>query len=118
MPDLAQEWMLKTLTSIGFKQTDAEVYVSLTENGRQKAREIAEALKTQRRQVYRSLKTLQAKGIVKASTEHPTQFSAIPFENVLDALIKANVEEAKQLEQEKMKILTRWQTMIRADSAS
>jgi sugar-specific transcriptional regulator TrmB len=118
VPDLTQECVLKALTSLGFKQTDAEVYVSLTENGRQKAREIAETLKTQRRQVYRSLKTLQAKGIVKASTEHPTQFSAIPFEKILDTLIKANAEEAERLEQEKEKILTRWQTIIREDSAS
>jgi sugar-specific transcriptional regulator TrmB len=118
VPELTQEWTLKTLTSLGFKQADAEVYVSLIENGSQKARDIAGTLKTYTRQVYRSLKNLQAKGIVNASTERPAQFSALSFEKVLDALIKANMEEAKRTEQEKEKILSRWHAMITKHSAS
>jgi sugar-specific transcriptional regulator TrmB len=118
VPELTQEWILKTFTSFGFKQADAEVYISLTRNGSQKARDIAEKLKTHRRQVYRSLKKLKAKGIVYASIEHPARFSALSFEKVLDTLIKANIEEAKRLEQEKEKILNRWRTIIREDSTS
>jgi sugar-specific transcriptional regulator TrmB len=116
VPELTQEWILKTLRSLGFKQADAEVYVSLTENGSQEAREIAETLKMYKRQVYRSLKALQAKGIVNASTEHPAQFSAVSFEKVLDAFIKANIEEAKRMEQNRNELLTKWQTLIRESS--
>jgi sugar-specific transcriptional regulator TrmB len=116
--DLTQEWMLKTLTSLGFKYTEAEVYISLTRSGSQGIREIAEALKTSRMQVYRSLKNLKARGIVQASNNRPAEFSALSFEKVLDALIKANVEEAKRLETEKERILSRWQIMIKEDLAS
>ena len=93
--------------SLGFKQADAEVYVSLTRNGSQKARDIADTLRTYKRQVYRSLRNLQDKGIVNASTERPARFSAISFEKVLDALIKANLDEAQRIEQEKEKILNK-----------
>ncbi len=108
MSELTQEWILKTLTSLGLKQTDAEVYVSLTKSGSQKAADIAETLETYKRQIHRSLRNLQAKGMVNASPERPAQFTAISFEKVLDELIKANVEEAKRTEKEKEKILSRW----------
>jgi sugar-specific transcriptional regulator TrmB len=108
--------MLRNLINLGFTQADAEVYVSLTEHGSQRAQEIATALKTYKRQVYRSLKNLQAKGIVNASTNRPAQFSAISFEKVLDILIKENVEEAKRVEKNKNELLTKWQTLIREKS--
>jgi sugar-specific transcriptional regulator TrmB len=98
---------------LGFKHADAEVYLSLTKNGSQQARNIAETLKTHRRQVYRSLKNLQTKGIVNASNERPAQFSAVSFEKALDALIRANREEAKRIEQNKNDLLSKWQTLIR-----
>jgi len=113
---LTQEWTLKTLTSLGFKQADSEIYLLLTKNGSQKARNIAKTLKTQRRQVYRSLQNLQTKGIVNASTERPAQFSAVSFEKVLDELIKSNREEAKRIEKNKNELLTKWQTLIRESS--
>jgi sugar-specific transcriptional regulator TrmB len=115
---LTQEWMLKTLTSLGFKHTEAEVYISLTRSGSQGIREITEALKTNRTQVYRSIKNLKAKGILQASNNRPAEFSALSFEKVLNALIKANMEEAKKLELEKERILSRWQVMIKEDLAS
>ena len=115
---MTHEWMLKTLTKIGFKYPDAEVYLSLTRDGSQTAREIAEALKTEKRRIYRSLENLKAKGFVYANNEHPTQFSALSFEKVLETLTKANVEEANRLETEKERILSRWRALIREDSAN
>ncbi|MGD0451874.1 MAG: helix-turn-helix domain-containing protein [Candidatus Bathyarchaeia archaeon] len=113
MLELTQKWILKTLTSLGFKQSDAMVYILLTKNSSQKARNIAQTLKTSERQVYRSLKTLQVKGAVNASTERPAKFSALPFEKVLEALVKANIEEVRIIEQKKNELLTEWQTLIK-----
>jgi len=110
--------MLKTLVSLGFKNLDAEVYISLTTNGSQEVRGLAEALKTDRMQVYRSLKDLKVKGVVQASNSRPAEFSALSFELVLDALIKANVEEARRLEREKEKIISRWQVLVKEESSS
>ena len=105
---LTQEWMLKTLVKIGFEQQDAQVYVYLALNGPKKAKDIATALKTYKRQVYRSLEKLQNKEIVNATPEPPASFSVISFDKLLDLLAKASLEEARRIEQEKDGILRLW----------
>jgi sugar-specific transcriptional regulator TrmB len=110
---VTHEWLLKKLLDFGFKQQDAEVYVFLAENGPQEAKVITDNLKTYRRQVYRSLNRLKHQHFVTATTELPARFSAIPFDQVLDLLVKTNVEEANRLEQEKEKIFSLWRRGIR-----
>ena len=104
--------MLKTLESLGLKHLDAEVYVYLVQNDPKKARDIAEALETYKRQLYRSLKSLQRKGMVSASQERPARFSAVPFDKVLDRFIQANKEDAERMEQNKNHILSIWRSEV------
>jgi sugar-specific transcriptional regulator TrmB len=114
---LSQERVLKALISVGLSQTDAQVYVFLATKGSQKARNIATALKMYRRKIYRSLKSLQNKEIVNATLERPAQFSAIPFDKLLNLLIKAHLKEAQYIEQNKEEILSHWNSMITKESA-
>lgn len=116
--ELSKEWMLKTLTTLGFKETDAQVYVYLTTEGPQQARNIAGALKIYKRKLYRDLKKLQQKGMINVSQEYPAQFSAIPFDKILDFLIKTHMKEAQRIEQEKEEILNQWHTTINKHSPS
>jgi sugar-specific transcriptional regulator TrmB len=104
--------MLKTLEGLGLKRLDAEVYVYLAQNDPQKAREISEALETYKRQLYRSLRKLQRKGMVSASQERPAQFSAVSFDRVLDQFIQANREEAQRVEENREQILSMWRSKI------
>jgi sugar-specific transcriptional regulator TrmB len=104
--------MFKTLESLGLKHLDAEVYVYLAQNEPQKARDIAEALETYKRQLYRSLKSLQRRGMVSASREHPVRFSAVSFDKVLDQFIQANREEAQRIEKNREQILSMWRSKI------
>lgn len=104
--------MIKTLESLGLKHDDAEVYVYLAQNCPQKVKDLAEALKTYKRQLYRSLKNLQRKGIISANQEHPALFSAISFDKVLDQFIKANREEAQRIEENREQILSMWRSKI------
>jgi sugar-specific transcriptional regulator TrmB len=108
--------MLKTLKTLGFTETDAQVYVLLTTEGPQQARNIAEALKIYKQKLYRGLKKLQQKGLVNASQEHPAQFSAVSFDKILDLLIKTNLKEAQRIEQEKQEILNQWHSIINKQS--
>ncbi len=85
--------MLKTLESLGLKHLDAEVYVYLAQNDPQKAIDIAEALETHKRQLYRTLRNLQRKGIVSASQDRPALFSAVSFDKVLDLFIQGNRQQ-------------------------
>ena len=98
--------------SLGLKQSDAEVFICLAEEGPRKAREISESLKTQEHFVYRSLRNLRNRKIVNASPEHPAEFSAIPFEKALEALLKARYEETQNIEQERDKILSQWRLQL------
>ena len=109
---LSKEWMLKTLESLGLRCLEAEVYVYLTQNDPQKAQEIAQALETYWRQLYRSLKILQRQGMVNASQERPARFSAVAFDKVLDHFIEANREEALSIEENREQILSIWRTKI------
>ncbi len=104
--------MLKTLESFGLKRLDVEVYVYLVQHDPQKARDIAEALETYKRQLYRSLKSLRRKGMVSASQECPALFSAVSFDKVLDQFIEANREEALRVEENKEQLLSMWRSKI------
>ncbi len=113
---MAKEWMVRTLESLGLKRLDAEVYVYLMQNEPQKARDIAEALEMYKRQLYRSLRTLQRKGILSVSQERPALFSAVSFDKVLDQFIEADREQAQRIEENKEKLLSMWRSKILGES--
>jgi len=115
---LTQEWMLKTLLDLGLTQQDAKVYVFLALNGSQEARAITSALKTYKRQVYRTLNRLKRQQIVTASADLPAKFAIVPFDRVLEMMMKANVEEANRLEQEKEKMFCLWNKSIKQDTST
>jgi HTH-type transcriptional regulator, sugar sensing transcriptional regulator len=90
---------------------DSQVYLYLAKKGPQKGKDVTKALKINRPQLYRSLKSLQNKGIVSSTFEHPARFSAVPFEKVLEMFIKAKMEETQRLQQSKAEILSNWQSV-------
>jgi sugar-specific transcriptional regulator TrmB len=110
--------MLKTLVNLGFKQHDAEVYLFLALNGSKKAKDIADALKTHKRQVYRILQKLQNKEIVKATSSLPPKFYVVSFECVLDLFMKAATEQAKALQASRKELLSSWRSIIQKDSSN
>jgi sugar-specific transcriptional regulator TrmB len=115
---LTQEWMLKTLMDLGFKRDEAKVYVLLALNGSYEAKKIMDNLKIYKRKVYRILKKLESKKIVYATSEIPAQFSAIPFNRVLDLLIRDTREEANRIEEKKEEILALWRFNTKEDTAN
>ena len=107
--------MQKTLIKLGFTETEAQVYSYLTTEGPRKAKDIAEALNMHRQKLYGILKNLQNKAIVNASPEHPTQFSAVLFEKVLDQLVKTKVEQHKALQESKKELFSTWRAITKKD---
>jgi sugar-specific transcriptional regulator TrmB len=108
---MSQERVLKTLLGFGLTEMDAKVYIFLAKKGLQKAIDIAKSMKMNKEQLYRSLKKLQSKGIVTATLEHPARFSALPFEKALDLFVKAKMEEAQEIKQNKDEILSFFQSI-------
>ena len=109
---MSEERPLKTLMTLGLTEMDAKVYIFLSKKGLQKAIDISKSLKMNKEQLYRSLKKLQTKGIVTSTLEHPARFSAVPFEKILDLFIRAKMDEAQEIEQNKDEILSVFQSIV------
>jgi len=103
---LDQESALKALVELGLSPIDAKVYLLLTKRGPKKGKELLEVLKINRQQLYRSLKSLQSKGIVSSTLERPARFSSIPTKQVLDMIIRNKIDEASKLRQQRREILS------------
>jgi sugar-specific transcriptional regulator TrmB len=111
-----QQKVLKTLTSFGLTEIDAEVYIFLAKKGAQKGLDIRNALKLTKEQLYSSLRDIKSKGIISSTLEHPARFSALPFEKVLDLFLKAKMEETQRLQQNKDEILSNWNSLEVAEN--
>ena len=112
---MSQERVIDTLLNFDLTRMDARIYILLAKKGPQKAIEIGKILKMSKPQLYHSLKSLQNRGIVNATLEHPSKFSALPFEKTLDFLTKAKMskalEEAQHIQETKNDILANWQSI-------
>jgi sugar-specific transcriptional regulator TrmB len=115
---LSLKRIIKVLASLGLSQTDAQVYIYLATNGPNKARAIFDYLNVNRGQVYKSLKRLQNKGTIISSDEHPIEFSAVPFEDVLDMLMKIRKEQAKVLQASREELILDFRTEKKKSNAS
>jgi sugar-specific transcriptional regulator TrmB len=103
---LSLERIIKSLESLGLSQTDAQVYIYLATTGPKNARDVIKALTINKRQVYRSLKRLRNKGITETNNKHPLEFTAVPFEMVLDVLMEVKWEAAKALQASKEELIS------------
>ena len=108
--------MIKVIMGLGLSETDAQVYVYLALNGPLKAKEITKQLGLYKEQLYRSLKNLKDKDIVKASVDFPAVFSAVSFEEVLDLLTEIKKEQAQALRDVKEELLASWKSVIKKNS--
>jgi sugar-specific transcriptional regulator TrmB len=109
---VSQEKVLKALEELGLARLDARIYVFLAKKGPKKAQDVAGFLRISKQQLYPSLRSLQSKGLVNATLEHPARFSAVPFEKALDLFAKAKMEEAKSIQQSKDNLLSDWQSIL------
>lgn len=105
---MSLERIFKALVNLGLSETDAQVYIYLATKGPAKARNIIHNLPVTKRQIYRSLKRLQNRNIIIANTERPAEFSALPFEEVLDMLIEMKQEQAQAIKKRRKELLSSW----------
>lgn len=108
---LNEKDVIKTLRDFGLTENESKVYIFLAKRGIIKAGEVSTSLKMHKAQVYHILKNLQSKGVVELTLEFPMRFTAVPFEKVIELLIKAKKEEASFLENKKKDMLAYWKTI-------
>jgi len=107
---LSLDRVIKSLVNLGLSQADAEVYVHIATKGPATAKNIIKNLTFNKRQIYRSLKALQEKGITSGNDEYPAEFSAVSFEKALDLLLEVKKEQVKSLEASKAELISDFQT--------
>lgn len=107
---MSLERIFKALINLGLSQTDARAYIHLATKGPDLAKNVAFVLSISNRQAYRSLKRLKTKGLTATSDGKPAEFSALPFEEVLDMLIETKEEQAKSIRESREGLISSWQT--------
>ena len=96
------------LSSYGLSANQCKVYIFLGKYGSSTAPNISKVLKLPRTETYKLLTTLQNKGIVSASFQHPIQFLAIPLTDAVHSLINTEKERIKKLEHQKLELNQLW----------
>ena len=102
---LGEEIIKKVLKNSGLTNKEAEIYIFLAKHNALKATEIAKLLRKDRAQVFRILQKLQTKGFVDTTLDFPTQYTVVPFESVLESIVKAKREEVVFIEKAKEDLL-------------
>lgn len=99
------------LSKFGLTANQSKVYIFLGKYGSNTAPEVCKALKLPRTETYHLLTTLQNKGIVSATFEHPIKFSAEPLNKAIWTLVNAEKERVNTLEKEEKSIVELWDSI-------
>ena len=98
------EKIIASLEHFGFSKVDAQIYLFLLSNGRQRATNIAETLNIPKATVYKSLSRLENKKAITVKRENAKLFSARSVEYVTREQIAIKKIEASDLEKYQKKI--------------
>jgi sugar-specific transcriptional regulator TrmB len=112
---LGQENLKNALRHFGATEKEAEVYIFLAKYGTIGIGQIARQMKINKGHVYRILSSLEQKGLVEATLESPTRFTAVPLEKVIDAYVKAKQVEISQVEKTKEDLLEDWKRISQTE---
>jgi sugar-specific transcriptional regulator TrmB len=96
------------LSTFGLTANQCKVYIFLGKYGSKTAPEVCKALKLPRTETYHLLTTLQNKGIVAATFQHPIRFSALPLTKAVWVLVNAEKERVRSLETQEKDIVELW----------
>src|SRR5438093_12281942 len=95
---LTLDKLREDLSKFGLTSNQAKVYIFLGKYGSKTAPEVCKALKLPRTETYHLLTTLQNKGIVSATFQHPIRFSALPLDKAVWLLVNSDTERVNTLE--------------------
>jgi len=105
--------IIQFLRNLGLSRRETDVYLFLAKSGVSSTSFAARRLKIERVQAYRIFKKMQEKGFIAATLEKPTRFTAVPFEELLEAFINAKKTEVQSFVDQKESLTASW----RASSA-
>ncbi len=98
-------------SKFGLTTNQCKVYIFLGKYGSKTAPEVCRALKLPRTETYHLLTTLQNKGVVSATFQHPIKFSALPLSNAIKSMVDTEKERVKKLEIQEAELTKIWDTI-------
>ena len=98
-------------SKFGLTANQCKVYIFLGKYGSKTAPEVCRALKLPRTETYHLLTTLQNKGVVSATFQHPIKFSALSLSNALKSMVDTEKERVKKLEIQEEELTKIWDTI-------
>ena len=101
----------KALINFGLSKNEARVFTYLAKYGEQKAHKISKALSLHRTETYKILKRLEERGLAYRILDKPIKFAAVPIDKALENLVQEERQRIKRLEEEKRKIIERWNSI-------
>ena len=108
---LSLDKLREDLAKFGLTANQAKVYIFLGKYGSKTAPEVCKSLKLPRTETYHLLTTLQNRGIVAATFQHPIRFTALPLEKAVWALVNAEKERVNSLQQQEKAITELWNSI-------
>ncbi len=98
-------------SKFGIPSNQSKVYIYLGKYGSKTAPEVCHALSLPRTETYHLLATLQNRGVVSATFQHPIKFSASPLEKAIKLMIDMEKERVRNLEAKKDEISKIWNSI-------
>jgi sugar-specific transcriptional regulator TrmB len=95
----------------GIPSNQSKVYIYLGKYGSKTAPEVCRALRLPRTETYHLLATLQNRGVISATFQHPIKFSALPLEKTIKLMIDIEKEQVRSLEDKKEEISKIWDSI-------
>jgi HTH-type transcriptional regulator, sugar sensing transcriptional regulator len=94
----------RRLIGFGLSEKEAQLYVHLLKYGPKTPSPLAKSLKTYREDVHRTLTSLIEKGMVRPSLDAPTVYAAVELETALEAALKKQESELREMEVRKREL--------------
>ena len=98
-------------SKFGLTANQCKVYIFLGKYGSKTAPEVCRALKLPRTETYHLLTTLQNKGVVSATFQHPIKFAALPLSNAIKSMLNTEKERVKKLENQEQELTKIWESI-------
>jgi sugar-specific transcriptional regulator TrmB len=113
---MALDSLSEKLINFGFTKDEAEVYVFLSSMGPSPARVISRRFDINRMRAYRTLKSLEDKGLVERIIGRPMRFVANPLQESLSKYIDGFRERLTELETREEQVIDDWTRISDATS--
>jgi len=98
-------------SKFGISPNQSKIFIYLGKYGPKTAPEVCRALRLPRTETYHLLATLQNRGIVLATFQHPIEFLALPLAKAIKSMIDMEKERVKKLETIEDDIAKVWDTI-------